>query len=143
MSARPRSVLFACNHNRVRSPMAAALLRARVGEGVRIDSCGVFGEGEEVDAFASVVMAELGLDLASHEAKSFDVVKDQPFDLVVALSPEAHARTLELKKDPATQVETWGAVEDPALEQGGREMRLEAYRRVRDDLRARIEARFG
>lgn len=139
--AAPQAVLFACNHNRVRSPMAAALLRDWTGGRVRVDSCGLFGDGEEVDSFAAAVMAEIGLDLAEHGAKSFAVVQDEPFDLVVALSPEAHVRTLALKKDPRTAVEAW-PIEDPALEQGSRDMRLEGYRRVRDDLRRRIAERF-
>ncbi len=138
----PGSVLFACNQNRVRSPMAAALLRARHGERMRVDSCGLFGSGEEIDGFAYAVMAELGLDLQHHGAKSFEVVRDAPFDLVVALSSEAHARTLELKRDPNTVVELW-PMEDPAQEDGSRDMRLHAYRRVRDGLTRRIDERFG
>lgn len=138
---KPSSVLFACNQNRVRSPMAAALLRARSGDRLRVDSCGLFGAGEEIDGFAYAVMAERGLDLQHHGAKSFEVVRDEPFDLVIALSPEAHARTLELKQDPATAVELW-PVADPAQEHGSRDMRLEAYRRVRDDLERRIRERF-
>lgn len=141
MSA-PGSVLFVCNHNRVRSPMAAALLRARLGDAVRVDSCGLSGHGEEADGFAAAVMAELGVDLLAHGAKSVAVVQDEPFDLVVSLTPEAHARTLALKKDPATVLEVW-PIEDPAAEQGAREVRLEAYRRVRDVLARRIADRFG
>lgn len=136
-----RSVLFTCNYNTVRSPMAAAIARARLGPDVRIDSCGVFGEGEEVDGFALAALDEIGLDAADHSAKSFDVVKHQPFDLVVSLTPEAHARTLALKSDPTTLTECW-AIEDPTREQGARELRLEAFRRVRDDLRRRVDARF-
>lgn len=134
-------MLFVCNHNRVRSPMAAALLRDRVGDRLRVDSCGLYGEGEEADGFAAAVMAERGLDLLSHGAKNVAVVKDEPFDLVVSLTPEAHARTLALKTDPTTTLEVW-PIEDPATEQGARDARLDAYRRVRDDLARRIAERF-
>ncbi len=136
----PSSVLFACNYNTVRSPMAAALLRARGGD-LRVDSCGLFGDGEAVDGFALAVLAEVGVTLDGHEAKSFAVVQDAPFDLVISLTPEAHARTLALKKDPATVAECW-PIEDPTVEQGARDLRLDAYRRVRDELTQRIEERF-
>ena len=39
--APPRSVLFACTHNAIRSPMAAALTRLRFGPLLRVDSVGV------------------------------------------------------------------------------------------------------
>jgi hypothetical protein len=49
--AEPRAVLFACNWNTVRSPMAAALLRQMGGGRIRVDSCGLQA-GESVDPFA-------------------------------------------------------------------------------------------
>ena len=37
----PGAVLFACNFNRVRSPMAEALLKRALGDRVYVDSCGL------------------------------------------------------------------------------------------------------
>ena len=37
----PGAVLFACNYNRVRSPMAEGLLRRMVGDSIFVDSCGL------------------------------------------------------------------------------------------------------
>lgn len=137
MADTPRSVLFACNHNTVRSPMAAALL-GQVTEGrVRAASCGVRA-GEMLDPFAATVLTEAGLALDEHTPQSFEAL-GEGFDLVIALTPEAEARAREIDGAPH---ETW-PVDDPTLAEGSRDQRLEAYRAVRDDLRRRIEARFG
>ena len=97
----PGAVLFACNFNQVRSPMAEALLKQLAGDRVYVDSCGLRrparvhdDEADEdvdagVDPFAQAVMAERGCDLARHRPKTFDDLEDFSFDLVISLTPEA------------------------------------------------------
>lgn len=139
--AEPSAVLFACTYNRIRSPMAAALAR-RAGQGrLYVDSCGLIPAEDEIDPFAAAVMAEIGVDLAAHDAKTFEELQDGSFDLIVALSPEAEVRARGWAAGKAVAVEAW-PTEDPSAEQGTREMRLEAFRRVRDELAARVDARF-
>ena len=137
----PAAVLFACTLNRVRSPMAAALMRQRYGRSTFVDSCGL-KPADEVDPFSAAVMDELGLDIARHAPKGFDELEDTSFDLVVSLSPEAHHRALEWARHLACDVEYWPTF-DPAIADGSREQRLAAYRQVRDRLDARILDRFG
>src|SRR3954449_1156707 len=100
----PGAVLFACNFNQVRSPMAEALLKRLVGDRIYVDSCGlkrpalVHDEKRDedvaagVDPFAQTVMAELGCELARHRPKTFVDLEDSSFDLVVSLTPEAQHR---------------------------------------------------
>ena len=133
-----KSVLFACNWNTVRSPMAAALLR-RLDGGLRVESCGL-SAGETVDPFAWAVMHEVGVDLETHAPRSFDDVDPAAFDLVVTLTPEAHARAEAAAGGVA--VEHWPCA-DPAQQDGSREQRLLAYREVRDALQRRLDERFG
>ena len=139
MTRLPSSVLFACSFNAIRSPMAAALLRRLHGSRVFVDSVGV-REGT-VDPFAVAVMAEIGLDLAGHEAKSFDRLYDSSFDLVISLSPEAQHKAVELTRTMACEVEFWPVFDATAVE-GSRTELLAAYRTVRDHLQKRILARF-
>ena len=110
----PGAVLFACNYNRVRSPMAEALTKLLYGQRIFVDSCGL-KPGEGVDPFVCAVIDELGADLTRHTAKTFDEVDEGAY---------------------------W-PTHDPTLATGSREAVLEAYRAVRDELKARIEARFG
>lgn len=139
----PRSVLFACTQNAIRSPMAAALLRLRFGPLVRVDSVGV-RPGEEVSAMAAFVMDELGADISQHRPKgfaAFEENEDGPFDLVVSLSPEAHHSALNLVPALALAAEYWPTF-DPSLAEGSRDQVLMEYRGVRDGLDKRIAARF-
>jgi protein-tyrosine-phosphatase len=142
----PGAVLFACNHNRVRSPLAEALLKKMLGDRIYVDSCGLKPQlGDEariVDPFAAAVMAEVGCDLSRHRPKTFDDLEDASYDLIISLTPEAQHRAVELTRGRAAEIEYWPTF-DPTLVEGAREARLEAYREVRDGLEARIAERFG
>lgn len=132
-----KSVLFACNMNSVRSPMAAALLRAEAGSGLAVDSAGVYEGG--LDPFVETVLGEIGVSLAGHEPKSMQALNLDAFDLAVVLTPEA---AVEVRRYlPREKIEFW-PVENPSDTRGGEAEILEAYRRVRDELRERIAARF-
>ena len=141
--ARPRAVLFACGQNSVRSPMAAALLRQMQGGALTVASAGV--RKGELDGFAVAAMAEIGIDIAEHQPMTFEELEDWDgldFDLIVTLAPEAHHKALELTHRLAAAVEYWPTA-DPTDAEGNREQRLDAYRAVRDQLMARIHARFA
>ena len=150
----PGAVLFACNFNQVRSPMAEALLKRLAGDRIYVDSCGLKRPAqihdderdEDVDAgvdpFAREVMAELGCDLARHRPKTFGDLEDSSFDLVISLTPEAQHSAVEIARGRAADIEYWPTL-DPTLTDGSREARLEAYRAVRDALERRIAERFG
>lgn len=134
------SVLFACTYNMIRSPMAAAIMRHFHGTRVYVDSVGV-REGDEVDPFAVAVMEEMGIDLSRHRCRSFEDLEDTNFDLIVSLSPEAQHRAIEMTRTMACDVEFWNTF-DPTLVDSNREAMLDAYRKVRDGLLARIKERF-
>lgn len=135
----PGSILFACTENALRSPMAEAIMKHLHGHNVYVDSVGV--RAGALDGFAIEVMAELGLDIAGHRPKTFDDLEDTSFDLIVSLSPEAQHSAVELTRSTAAELEFWHTF-DPSIMEGGREARLDAYRKVRDDLLARIRKRF-
>ena len=132
----PGAALFACNFNRVRSPMAEALAKRLLGDRVYVDSCGLKAEAEAegADPFVRAVMAELGFDLEQHQPKTFD--------LIISLTPEAQHRAVELTRHRAAEIEYW-PTHDPTLADGSRENRLAAYREVRDALARRLVERFG
>jgi protein-tyrosine-phosphatase len=138
----PQAVLFACGLNAVRSPMAAALLRRLRGSTLYVASAGV--RTGALDPFAVVAMAELDIDISTHRPMTFEELDDLEglnFDLIVTLSPEAHHKALTLTHRLAAEVEYWPTA-DPADIEGNREQRLDAYRAARDQLLARIKARF-
>ena len=140
----PDAVLFSCNYNRVRSPMAEELFKRFYGTQAFVDSCGLKPDpaGEGIDPFVVAVMDELGLDVSGHKPKTFAELEDDSFDVVVSLTPEAQHRAVELSRDRSVEIEYW-PTHDPTLVDGSREARLEAYREVRDALAAQIKQRFG
>ena len=102
----PGAVLFACNMNAVRSPMAAAILKHLIGRNrAYIESAGV-RSGEPV-LFANAVMEEIGVDMSDHQPISFEDLHDTSFDLIITLTPEAHHKALELTRTMAVDVEYW------------------------------------
>jgi protein-tyrosine-phosphatase len=135
----PESVLFACTLNAIRSPMAEALLKHFHGSRIYVQSVGV--RTSAVDPFAVSVMDEMGIDISRHRQRSFDDLEDDSFDLVISLSPEAQHRAVEMTRHMACEVEFWNTF-DPSVVEGSREVRLDAYRGVRDSLTQRILGRF-
>jgi protein-tyrosine-phosphatase len=136
----PDSMLFACTMNAVRSPMAAALMRHLYGRSVFVESCGV--HAGSLDPFVVEVMDEIGIDMARHKPKRFQDLEDGSYDLVISLTPQAQHQAVELTRTNATELEFWPTF-DPTLVEGTRQMRLDAYRNVRDELLGRIKERFG
>jgi hypothetical protein len=86
----PQSVLFCCDHNAVRSPMAEGIMKKFYGTGTYVQSAGVHND-MEIDGFAIAVCRRLGVELERHRSRSFDEMEewgdDLGFDLIVALSP--------------------------------------------------------
>ena len=140
MNGIPASLLFACSENSVRWPMAEALAKRLYGQASYIDSVGV--RASMVDGMAAAALDELGIDVHRHHAKTFDDVDPSSFDVIVTLSPEAHHQALEFTRGTAAEVEYW-PVMDPSVVEGSRDMRLSAYRSTRDQILARLKARFG
>ncbi|NBU28840.1 MAG: low molecular weight phosphatase family protein [Caulobacteraceae bacterium] len=140
----PGAVLFACNFNKVRSPMAEALLKRAYGTAIFVDSCGLKADATDpgMDPFAAAVLEELGIETASHRPKTFDQLEDDSFDVVISLTAQAQHRAVELSRGRAVEIEYWPTL-DPTLATGSRDQMLDAYRQVRDELYGRIRRRFG
>ncbi len=137
---RPSSVLFACSLNAVRSPMAEALGKNILGFSMFIDSAGV--NRQELDPFAMSVMREIGIEISAHHTKTFDDIDVDSFDLIITLSPEAYERAKAFARTADVEVEYW-PIPDPTDCGDTRDQKLDAYRRVRDEIRNRISARLA
>ena len=142
----PQSVLFCCDHNAVRSPMAEGLMKKFYGHETYVQSAGVLAD-MDVDGFAISVCAELGIELARHKTRSFDEMQKlgdelSSFDLIVALSPASQSKAKEITRFYALQVEYW-SVMDPTATGETRDQKLEAYRQARDQIIEQLITKFG
>ena len=140
MSDRPSSVMFVCSLNQIRSPMAEFLVRDIYGSKIYSQSAGTDAGGE--DGFMQAAMLERGIDTSAHEPTTIEEIDDIYVDLIVTLTENAHEHTLKLVADQAVAVEFW-PIENPSRTMGRREEILEAYRKTRDVLEAKIRERFG
>ena len=136
----PSAVLFACNMNSIRSPMAEGILKFLHGGSIYVDSVGV--RKTEINGFCVTVMDEIGIDMSQHNSKSFDDLEDSYFDLVVPMSPGAQHKAVEMTRAMACEVEYWNTFDPSIIESEDRDTMLEAFRTVRDQLMERIKARF-
>ena len=146
MADLPQSILFCCDHNAVRSPMAEGLMKKFYGTEAYVQSAGVYND-LEIDGFSIAVCQELGVELARHRSRSFDEMEQwgddlSAFDLVVALSPASQRRALELTRLFHLDVEYWPILDPTGLGET-REQKLNSYRQARDQIRDRMLARFG
>lgn len=142
----PQAVLFCCDHNAIRSPMAEGMMKKFYGRSCYVQSAGVFND-MEIDGFTIAVCEEIGVELSRHRARSFDEMQEwgddlAAFDLAVALSPASQRRALELTRYFHLDVEYW-PIMDPTGMAEGREAIMEAYRGARNQIRARMIERFG
>jgi len=132
-----KSVLFVCNMNSIRSPMAAAILASQSHGALRVDSAGVYEGGP--DPFVDGVLGEIGMSLGDYQPKAVSDIKLETFDVVIALTPEAAAEVRRYL--PRDRIEFW-PIENPSDVRGDRNALLDAYRAVRDELCGRIRVRF-
>ncbi|MDO5371225.1 low molecular weight phosphatase family protein [Paracoccus sp. (in: a-proteobacteria)] len=142
----PNSVLFCCDHNAIRSPMAEGMMKKFYGRQAYVQSAGVHND-MEIDGFAIAVCHEIGIELSRHRTRSFEDMRDWgddlgQFDLIVALSPASKHQALELTRHFHLDVEYW-PIMDPSGITEAREAKLALYRQSRDQIMTRMLGRFG
>ena len=135
---RKQKVLFICVHNSARSQMAAALLNDACGEFFEAQSAGL--EPGTINPVAVEVLQEVEIDISNNTTQRvFDVWKSgQMFQFVVTVCSEAEAEGCPIFPGVATRLH-W-PFDDPSKFTGPQEERLARTRRVRDEIRARIDS---
>jgi protein-tyrosine-phosphatase len=125
--------------------MAEGLLKQYIGTSIFVQSAGVKGD-MEIDGFAITVCREVGVELSRHRTRSFDDLMEwgdnlDSYDLIVALSPAAQRRALEYTRFYSLEVEYWQMM-DPSGFGDSREVKLNKYRVVRNQIAKKISERF-
>lgn len=131
--AGPIRVLFLCNANSGRSQMGEALLGQLGGPGFEPASAGA--NPRPVSPFAIEALAEHGIDWRGARSKPLDELPVRQFDYVVNLSESMREACASL---PGRHSTLHWDLPDPGATQGPGDLRLESYRRVRDDIASRL-----
>jgi arsenate reductase len=126
MSAERPTVLFLCVHNAGRSQMAMGWFEHLAGGAVRVTSAGS-EPADAVNPLAVEAMAEAGIDISGAAPARWTNEQVREADVVVTMGCGD-----ECPFYPGKRYEDW-QVEDPH----GAD--LETVRRVRDDIRGRVE----
>ena len=126
MATKP-SVLFVCVHNAGRSQMAAGWLRHLGGDKVEIRSAGT-EPADQINPIAISAMAEVGIDITGQTPKILDWETAQASDIIITMGCGDTCPVF-----PGKRYEDW-KLDDPAGQP------IETVRRIRDDIRSRIDA---
>jgi arsenate reductase (thioredoxin) len=129
-----RRVLFLCTGNSARSQMAEGLLRYLAGDRFDVCSAGTHPVGPNPGAVAA--MRELGIDMSAQRSKRMDEFVHQAFDYVITVCDRAKE---SCPRWPHTGRLLHWSFDDPAVVTGSPEQQRQAFRTVRDQIKARIE----
>lgn len=132
-----QNVLFICVHNSARSQMAEAWLNTLCGDRFAAESAGL--EPGTINPLVAEAMREVGIDLSGKKTQAvFDVWKSgKLFQYVVTVCSEGESKGCPIFPGITTRLH-W-PFPDPSQVTGSPEERLEQVRKIRDDIRARIE----
>ncbi|MEZ0362043.1 MAG: arsenate reductase ArsC [Hydrogenobacter sp.] len=128
---------FICTGNSARSQMAegyAKYFAKLYKKQVEIYSAGS-SPAECIHPLAVKVMQEEGIDISSQHPKSIESIPYWELDIVITLCGDAAETCPYL---PGVRSEHWG-LPDPAKAQGSQEERLEFFRKVRDEIKLKVE----
>ncbi len=129
-----RRVLFLCTGNSARSQMAEGLVRHLASDRFEVYSAGTHPVGLNPGAIEA--MHDVGVDISQHRSKRMSEFLNDPFDYVITVCDRAKDSCPQWPH--ATKLIHW-SFEDPAEAKGSPEERQGSFRKVREEIRARIE----
>jgi arsenate reductase len=113
--------------------MAEGLLRHLAGDRFEIMSAGT--EATSVRPEAIRAMADLGVDISGQSSNTLERYLGEPFDYVVTVCDDANEACPVF---PGAKNRLHWSFQDPSRAEGSEEKRLEVFRKVRDEIQARI-----
>lgn len=129
-------ILILCTGNSCRSHLAEGILRAALPSAYEVASAGSHPAGY-VHPLAVRAMAEIGIDLATHESKHLDRFLDRPVETVITVCGKADQ---VCPMFPGQANRHHFPFDDPAHATGTEEEQLQVFRRVRDEIQAVFRA---
>lgn len=131
-----KRILILCTGNSARSQMAEGLLKDIVGDRFEVFSAGTIATFVRPEAITA--LSELGIDISNNRSKSVDEFVSRDIDYVLTVCDNAKQNCPYF---PAKTKLVHKAFDDPAFVPGD-EARLNAFRRVRDELKTYLETDF-
>ncbi len=136
MNTTQPTVLLLCTGNSCRSHMAEGILRAAARGSFNVQSAGSNPAGY-VHPIAIQVMAEIGIDISWHRSKPLTEFLNEKIETVITVC-DAASQACPIFPGQVNR-HHW-PIDDPARAEGSAEVKLQAFRQVRDELRRVFEA---
>ena len=139
------SVLFCCNYNSVRSPMAEGIFKNLIGRKIFVQSAGVF-DTLGIDGFTVKVCDEINVKLRKHRVRSLREMEKEggfigSFDLIIPLTKESSEEAYKYSTYSSVMIEDW-IVEEPLKDENNINQTLCSYRMTRDIIFDKVHKRF-
>lgn len=129
-------VLFVCSHNSSRSQLAEGWLRHLAGDRFQVASAGV--EPGTINPLAVEAMAEVGIDISHHKAQGIgDYLGHWPVCYLIVVCDKAAETCPRIW--PGSRERLHWFFDDPAAVKGTHEDKMRVFRRVRDEIRDKVE----
>ena len=139
------SVLFCCNYNSVRSPMAEGVFKKFIGRKIFVQSAGVF-DTLEIDGFTVKVCDEINVKLSKHRVRSLREMEREggfigSFDLIIPLTKESSEEVYKYSTYSSVMIEDW-IVDEPIKDENNINQTIYSYRMTRDIIVEKVKKRF-
>ena len=138
-------MLFCCNYNSVRSPMAEGIFKKLFGRKIFVQSAGIF-DTLEIDGFSIKVCEEINVKLSKHRVRSLQEMEKEggfigSFDLIIPFSKESFEEACKYSTFSSVIIENW-IIDEPIKDQYDINRTLFSYRKTRDIIFDKIHQRF-
>ncbi len=126
-------ILFLCTGNSCRSQIAEGFGKAIFGRERPVFSAGTKPQG--IHPIAIEVMKEIDISIENHQSTHLDDIPLDEVSLVITLCDSA---AKECPTVLGKEIQHWG-LPDPADAQGTVDEKLNVFRKIRDEIKARIQ----
>lgn len=130
-----KKILILCTGNSCRSQMAEGFLKSFEGK-LEAYSAGTYPE-KNISPYAVEVMKEIGIDISSQRPKNVEQFISIQLDYLITVCDNAKESCPNFIGEVKHKIHI--PFEDPAKVKGDYEFIIEAYRKVRDEIRAELE----
>lgn len=124
-----KKILILCTGNSARSQMAEGLLKHIAKDEYEVYSAGT--KPSIVRPEAIKVLSEIGIDISANRSKSVDEFAGEEIDFVLTVCDNAKENCPYF---PAKTKLIHHSFADPAMVEGDEKTRLDAFRKVRDEI---------
>ena len=126
-----KRILVLCNGNSCRSQIAEAFIKQMTFNRVDVFSAGI--NPVPVNPYTVRVMKEIGIDISNQKSKSVNEFSNKSFDFIITVCDNAREHCPVFQ---GSHTRIHKSFKDPANIKGSDKVKLEGFRKVREQIRS-------